>query len=248
LSAGDFLRYKSELLKLQDIDILPFPRTELPGTKASDSIQLNWTFLRDAMPAILLSARKADSYSQFSSSSVPFGIADARLSLHDFGSRVKEGLENLKKDYSDFVEEVIMDLSRYESSSLERPNEQRFVAYVKDAMRPSFEVLIKTNPSVDDGAYHDRLYPYFSFLILKAQKYAQKRREAPDVKVDKNDYVDSYLCLHLDLQKPYILITKDNALRSDLSWTLNAIKVAHGFTPECTVEDPTRLPTLKRSA
>jgi hypothetical protein len=241
LSAGDFLRYKAELAKLQDVAILMFPRTELFCPPADESAQLHWKFLRDAMPAILLCAQKADSYCQFACSSVPFGPAHGMLSLRDLDSRVKEDLESLKNGYSDFIEEIIQDLTRYERSSLETPDEQRFVAHVKDAMRPSLEALIEINPDIDEGAYYDRLYPHFSFLILRALRYAQKRREAPRFKVDKNDYVDSNLCLHLDIQAPRILVTQDKALLGDLSWALNSIKVVHAYTPECRTEDVTSL-------
>lgn len=248
LTAGEFLRYKVEMSKLEDIDILMFPRTELPRPQASDSVLLNWTSLRNAMPSILLCVKKAESYSQFTYASVPFGNGLERLSLCDFGLRVKEDLTRLKKDYSDLIEEVIKDLSRYDNSSLNTPNEHRFVAHVKEAMRPSLETLRKVNPSIDEGTYYDRLYSHVSFLILRALRYVQKRRGAPNAKVDKNDYVDSNLCLHLDLRSPCILVTQDNALRKDLSWTLDAIKVAHEYTPECRVEDTSILVSSRTSA
>lgn len=247
LSAGDFLRYKAELVKLQDITILAFPRTELFSLPADEAEQLHWKFLRDAMPAILLFAQKSDSYSQFACSSVPFGPAHAMLSLRDLDSRVKQDVDSLKKGYSDFIEEIIQDLTRHESSSLTTPDEQRFVAHVKHAMQPSLEALLETNPSIDEGTYYDRLYPHFSFLILRALKYAQKRREAPHSKVDKNDYVDSNLCLHLNIQAPSILVTQDKALLGDLSWALHSIKVAHAYTPECRVDDVTSLLPAERT-
>jgi len=241
LSAADFLRYKAELAKLQNIAILRFPGPEILSTPADEASQLHWKLLRDAMPAILLRALKADSYSQFASSSVPLGPAHAILPLRDLGSRVRQDLDFLKRGYSDFIEETILDLTRFDGSSLTTPDEQQFVAYVKLAMRPSLEALIEKSPGIDEGAYYDRIYPHFSFLILRALKYVQKRREAPDSKIDNNDYVDSNLCLHLDLGAPRILVTQDKALLEDLSWSLNSIRVAHAYTPECSVENVTRL-------
>lgn len=248
LSEGEFLRYKAEISKLDGIDILMFPRTELPMQQASNKAFLNWVSLRNSMPAILMCAQKAESYCSFASASVPFGNAHSRLSLYDFASRVKEDLAALKQGYVDFIEEVINELSRHDDSSLSTPDEQRFVTHVKEAMRPSFEALRKIDPEINEGSYYDRLYPYFSFLMRRALKYAQKRRGAPSKKIDANDYVDAYLCLHLDLQKPCALVTQDNHLREDLSWALDAIRVAHSFTPECTVEDTSNIIASCKSA
>jgi hypothetical protein len=241
LSEGEFLRFKAEISKLDDIDILRFPQTELPMQQASSRAMLNWVSLRNSIPVILMCAKKSDSYSSFASTSVPFGNAHSRLSLSDFASRVTEDLATLKKDYMVFIDEIINDLSSYDDSSLNTPDEQRFVAHVKEAMRPSFEALRKIDPEIDEASYYDRLYPHFSFLMRRALGYAQKRRDAPSKKIDTNDYVDAYLCLHLDLQKPCVLVTQDRDLRLDLSWTLDAIRVAHSFTPECTVEDTSNL-------
>lgn len=241
LSEGEFLRYKAEISKLNEIKILMFPQTELPLHQASNGALLNWVSLRNSMPDILMCARKAESYSSFACASVQFGNAQLRLSLCDFAARVKEDLATLKKGYVDFIEDVINGLSRYDDSSLTTPAEQRFVAHVKEAMRTGLHAQLKIYPEIDEGCYYDRLYPYFSFLMRRALRYAQKRREAPSKKIDENDYVDAYLCLHLDIQKKCTLVTQDNHLREDLSWALNAIRVAHSFAPECTVEDTSNI-------
>lgn len=248
LSANEFTKYKAQLSKLKDIEILPFPGTDFLLSSDPESTRQDWTSVHESIRIIISHVIQATSYSQFCSQTFILGSSSKGLSLADFGGRLLVTLETLQSDYSEFIEECIKDVAGYDDESLKLLNEKLFVARVMEAMQPGFYALHKVAPGIDEDMYYDRFYLYFSFLMLKALRYAQKRRHATNIAIDTNDYVDAYLCLHLNLRSPCTLITEDKKLCEDLTWSLNAIEVALSYSPNCRVSGINHIVGISASA
>jgi hypothetical protein len=77
-----------------------------------------------------------------------------------------------------------------------------------------------------DGAVFSSIYPFGGYRLARTQEYIRRTQGKTAPVFDVNDMEDAYICLHLNLVEPRILVTGDSGTREALSHALDMLTKA----------------------
>lgn len=215
-----FDAYKSRLMKFKYFQILDDPHAEIETVLLNEDRELQDRVPdHDLIEASLAAIRASSSLNAFYSSY----IQDSKGRLHqisDCAANTRKALEEAEEHHVDFIRKVINSL--YEGQVSIEADSDRDQAILD--LVEGWAITLKQRRASDDGL-RDRLindtYAYCSYVLHRALKYFRNNNK---VNLDRNDYEDGRICLHLKLDSPYYLVTNDKGMKEALDETFRLLQ------------------------
>jgi hypothetical protein len=242
----DFGFYRNELLKLRFFKILDDPHAYLDKIFLPNNFRLkNRSPDYDIIYKMIWNLWNSKSIDTFYSTK----ITDSKGYLRetkDCVPRAQDSLLNFKEEYVRFVGKIIDGLKK---GLIEFPNHiEDYHERIMELIEGQVIKYRQRDPLVKNLRKRviSRFYIYFSYILHRALKYYESNTDIKNI--DKNDYVDSSICLHLRLQTSYRLVAEDKRLREALVKTISSLKSLNNskFKTALTVKRLNDLRTIQR--
>ncbi len=218
--AGRFQRLKGNLKKFRYVTILDDPDAEVHRTFLPSSHSVH-SRVRDGdlADAALAALDRATSVAEFYGGVIRDEAGAFRL-ISDCISRVRAELDNKENKFQAFLEKIV---AVRRSGSLPLVTDSDYDRAVDDLARGWWLHLQggKGENSANFQQFVGKTYLYYSYVIRRACEYAENRN--PNRKIDKNDFEDARLCLHLGLTNFTAVVALDGPLHRCLSASLTAM-------------------------
>ena len=215
----DFERAKGQFMKFTHIQVLddPYAAVESPWL-------LENTELKDRPPdedliyATLAPLKASTSLEEFYLAR----IADSQGRQYEVNgcvARAREDLHKAEDKFTGFIESVL-DLMRRGQIQYEA-SEDRHRAVL--SLVEGWIIRLQQQGASGSGmreALTAGTYVYCSYVFHRAIDYFRRNK----IKLDRNDYGDVALCLHIALNTPYCVVAGDQDIRSILMETISLLK------------------------
>lgn len=223
----DFGRWKKELLKFEKFNILDDPYVCVDKIFLSNSPELrDRSTDSDIIYQTITRLQSSTSIKDF----YEIDIVDSKGHYRKIGpyqktlgcsERAQDSLSKSKTEYIEFVGPII---EGFKKGTIEIPD--RIEDYHERVMELIEGQVIKyrKNKSLVRNLRHKAInsfYIFFSYILHRALKYYESNTDIKEI--NKNDYVDSSICLHLRLQTSYCLVAEDKRLREALVKTISIL-------------------------
>lgn len=213
--AGQFSFYKKQLMKFRYFKVLDAPRAEIEKRllPKSDKVHAGLPDYELIYPC-LAALRETKSLDAFYETYIKDSKGECH-EIHDCAERAYEALEEEQGKYIKFVDQIICKLHSGQVDVATLQDRHQAVLSLMEG-----DVIVMKKRGASDKGLRDKLlnstYVYWSYIFHRALKYSKS-----DGKVDKNDYVDGCICLHLKLWAPLpvCLVTADCGMREALEET-----------------------------
>lgn len=195
---------KGKMRKCSSVEILDDPfaiiETELHYQKQQIEDRLPDSQL---IPEILKCLNNSNSINEFYKSDFIDKKGKKRL-ICGCSKMARETLNKRKKEYLNYVKKI---RECIEKENYDINFEKDINKIIKQLINARV-VVAKNNFSQTKNISNqvfNLCYLYYSYIFERTKKLINGSK-----KPDKNDYVDSCICLHLHLDKPFIFVTNDN--------------------------------------
>lgn len=218
----DFGFWRNELLKLRFFKILDDPHAYLDKIFLPNNSQLqNRSPDYDIIYKMICNLWNAKSIDSFYSAN----ITDSKGYLRetkDCVPRAQETLLSHEKIYVGFIAEIIEGIRK---GKVEIPNSNEDYHHkVMSLIEGKIKQYKKRKTSHKNLRVEvtNKFYIFFSYALNSALKYYNSKTDIKDI--DKNDYEDASICLHLELNTPFCLVAEDGNMRKTLLKTTSSLK------------------------
>ena len=213
-SNDKFEYYKNNLLKFDYVQILDDPLAEFESPLLLNDNKLveriaDHELINGLLNALENSSKLNEFYSLY--------MKDSKGRFHlisDCATRVREFLDKEEIKHLEFSKQIIGTFESKEAKvkTLYDHNE-RILELING------ERIYLENHGADKELYDEIVkgtYIYYSYIFYRALN----NFKIHGIKIDKNDYEDAFICLHLKLNTKYCLITSDNGMKTAIDQTI----------------------------
>ena len=227
---------KSNLLKFEYVNMLDNPQAAATNA-ILHRVEPNITD-RELALACLGALQNSESLGAFYSSLIR-DSKDHYRKIADVCDRARRTLDELESQYTSFVSKLVDHLA----TRSDIQDAQLHPDFILNLVKGEVNKIVAANPdgSVVSGDVVVKFYVYYGYIFYRSLHYIASKGE-----IDKNDFEDANICLHISTNTPLQLVTNDkgtlealNCLRAS---TLNSDHLSIGF--EGTVHDTSDLKQL----
>jgi hypothetical protein len=215
---GEFERFKSHLLKFDFVQILDDPRALFENPILINDNELvdrisDQELINDLLNALEKSSTLCEFYSFF----IKDSKGQIRL-ISKCSKRVSDILAKEEERYKEFIKNIIGAIkSGHVKVDNINDHHERILELVNGK-----KIDLLNRGADENGLINEIIngtYIYYAYIFYRVLKYYKN----PNSNIDKNDYEDAYICLHIKLNTTYCLVTADTGMAQALNETISLI-------------------------
>lgn len=206
-----FSRFKDLLMKFKYVEVLDNPYTLFKTSFLPEDLDLQARVTEDdVIYATLAALQASDSLNTFYSAYIEDSQGNIRQ-ITNCADRSRKILDKYEEDYTNFIREIV---EAIQLGKVELKTNDDYYQAILDLIDGEVIKLKRQGVELElrEKVISDA-YFYYSYIFFRALKYSK----CGTTNVDKNDFEDSNLCLHLRLNSSYILVTADKGMRNALN-------------------------------
>ena len=203
----DWKKSKGNICKCSSVEILDDPfaiiETELnyQTKRLKDHVPES-----QLIPEILKCLSNSNSINDFYKSDFIDQKGQRRL-IDGCSKGARETLDKEKNKYLKYIKEIRQCIEQQNYDINSEKDSNKIITQLIDARIVDTKNNNNQTKYISDQVFN-LCYLYYSYIFERTKQLIIISAEEPD----KNDYVDSCICLHLHLDKPFIFVTNDKGL------------------------------------
>jgi hypothetical protein len=207
--------YKYNIMKFDYVNILDDPCAEFETHILFNNKELQERIADyELIKGLLNALDKSNSLKTFYSSY----IKDSKGQIRQISDCAKRGwkiLNEEEKRYTEFIKNII---GAIKSGQVKVDNINDHHERILELVNGKKNDLL--NRGADENGLINKIingtYIYYAYIFYRVLKYYKN----PNSNIDKNDYEDAYICLHIKLNTTYCLVTADTGMAQALNKTI----------------------------